>query len=130
MARKKVRDPRKEKYWRAQVARQAGSALSIRRWCRRENLSESMFHWWKRELAARDRQGRTPAPAEDAPLRFTEIVVPGSLGPSPPPPSPPLPFAGSIEIVLAGGHRIRVGSGFDAQDLSRVLSVLAGAKPC
>ena len=128
MARKNARDPQKEKYWRAQVARQAASSLSIRRYCRREKLSEPMFYWWKRELAARDRQRITPAPAEDAPLRFTEIVVPAE--PVPSPQSAPVLSVGSIEIVLAGGHLIRVGSGFDAQTLARVLAMLAGAGPC
>ena len=138
MARKVSRDPEKENYWRRQVARQAGSALSIRRYCRRQNLSESLFHWWKRELAARDRQRQTPPASGRAPTGFTEIMLSGPPSPvlgrtsSPAPASAPptLLFPGAIEIVLGGGRAIRVGAGFDGQTLSRVPAVLEGTGPC
>lgn len=35
-----------------------------------------------------------------------------------------------IEVVLADGRRVRVGSGFAAEDLARVLAVLEGGRSC
>src|SRR5919109_1392178 len=67
MARQKTRDARKENYWRGELARQAGSALSIRRYCRREKISEAGFHWWKRELARRGAAAPASARAKPQP---------------------------------------------------------------
>jgi hypothetical protein len=38
--------------------------------------------------------------------------------------------AGSIEVVLPDGRRVRVTEGFAAADLARVLAVLEGAMSC
>jgi transposase len=38
--------------------------------------------------------------------------------------------AGAIEIELGGGRCVRVPRGFEAEDLRRVLAVLAEAAPC
>jgi hypothetical protein len=35
-----------------------------------------------------------------------------------------------IEVVLADGRRVRVGGGFAAEDLARVLEVLEGRRAC
>lgn len=48
MARK--RSEEKERYWRAVLQRQAGSGVSIAKFCRSEGVSEPSFYSWKRAL--------------------------------------------------------------------------------
>lgn len=36
--------------WRGQIRRQERSGLSIRKYCRREGVSEGNFYYWKRRL--------------------------------------------------------------------------------
>jgi hypothetical protein len=40
------------------------------------------------------------------------------------------PNGSAIEIELGGGRRVRVGPGFDVEDLRRVLAVLEEAARC
>ena len=42
-----------EATWGERVSRQQVSGLSIREFCRREELKESAFYFWKRELKRR-----------------------------------------------------------------------------
>ena len=46
-----ARNLRKEREWRERVRRQERSGESVRAFCRREDLQESAFYAWRRELA-------------------------------------------------------------------------------
>ncbi len=105
-----VRDLKKERYWRKRVRDQAGSGLSIRAWCRKHGEKEPLFHWWRRELARRDAQN---AQSAFVPVRVRDEEEPTAVG-------------GCIEIVLAGGRRVRINGRVDGQMLSEVLTVLEG----
>ena len=120
----------KEQFWRRALQRYERSGLSIRAFCRGEDLRECNFYAWRRELQRRDQLGERPVaqpPASMAngsqvrasflPLR----VLPDGLAGSAPP--------RSIEIVLSGGPTVRVPDGFDRRTLSDVLSVLE-RQPC
>lgn len=48
------RDSVLERVWRGRVAGWATSGLGVRAFCRQQGLSEAVFHFWKRELRARD----------------------------------------------------------------------------
>jgi len=48
------RDAAKEAYWRGVVERQVTSGLSVRHFCRNEQLTESQFYAWRRTIAERD----------------------------------------------------------------------------
>jgi hypothetical protein len=89
------------------------SGLNIRDFCFRHSLSEPSFYSWRRELARRDQQAvhRTRRRPQFVPLR--------TIADNPEPRS-----NGSIEIVLAGGRLVRVGSQVDAQTLTTVVQVL------
>ena len=43
-----------EARWRRVLGKQAASKLSVREFCRREELSESSFYAWRRTIAQRD----------------------------------------------------------------------------
>lgn len=63
MARKKLlpyrhweRDEQKEAFWRKTLSDWMTSGLSIRGFCRKNNIPESSFNAWRRELSIRDRE--------------------------------------------------------------------------
>ena len=113
------RDRKKEAFCRRMMARQPGSGMSVRAWCRKHSVRESSFYWWRRQLARRD----APAPVL-VPVRVTAdrrasgafdlSAVNGSLS--------------RIEIVLPARRRVRLIGSVDRQALTDVLAVLTSAK--
>ncbi len=104
-----VRDLKKERYWRRIVRGQAASGLSVRAWCRKHGEKDAAFYWWRRELARRDGESSEPT--------FVPVRVTGDMATD---------TGGGIEILLAGGRRVRVRGRVDRQMLSDVLTVLEG----
>lgn len=118
MAQGKARDPQRERVWRRHLRRQRGSGLTIRDYCARQGLSETAFHFWRREIVRRDEpQGATtPRAVEPAFVPVTVVPAPTDAG-------------SAIDIRLRGGHRLRVRSGCDPQLLAAVVALLEG-RPC
>ena len=52
MARRQ-RDTAKEAYWRKALQRFASSGLSVREFCKREQVTESTFYAWRRTIGQR-----------------------------------------------------------------------------
>jgi transposase-like protein len=98
------------------VVGQAQSGLSIRAWCRKHDVHEHSFYWWRARLARRGR-GRKVRSSKPTfvPVRVSAQGVSGAEG--------------QIEIVLSGDRRIRIHGPVDRQMLADVLAVL-GASPC
>jgi len=103
------RDDEKEARWRILLARQAASGQTIAEWCRRHRISDSLFHYWRRVIADRDRDSGGPA-CETAAVSADRQAA-----------------GGGVEIVLADSRVVRVGAGFDAPTLRRVLAATAQA---
>jgi transposase-like protein len=130
MVEKMQRDLTKEARWRSLLKRQAASGQTIAEWCRRHHIADSLFHYWKRAIADRDRRSTGPA---------GEVVAKGQGGVgfaqvrvTPSAESPMRAVTGvepAVEIVLADSRVVRVGAGFDPLTLARVLAVLEG-RPC
>jgi len=151
MGKSNQRDSAKETYWREQISVQQQSGLAVSQFCRERDLSAERFRWWKRELLRR--REVEPGGAIFAELRISgradqagdyvgTISVPDDL---------PLVVAlpnGSqlrlcdgaagepnnrtdspIEMLVAGGRRLYLRPGFDAETLSRLLVVLE-QRPC
>ena len=80
--------------------------------------ANQVFSWRRRYCAAE----HAPAPALSTPGLVPVTITPGpdDEGASPPAPT----TSETIEIEVAGGYRVRVGSGFDGRTLKRVLDVL------
>lgn len=117
------RDPKRERFWRATLARFATADLNVRDFCRRHRLAETAFYVWRREIAARDRQPGQPPAAPEArpsprpksgrtparPIRPTFVpvrVVPGR----------------PLEIVLRSGHTLRLPPGYDPAHVRAVVA--------
>jgi transposase len=96
----------------AEVDAPGGSVSEV---ARRHALHTSLLFRWRRELTKR----RPSAPASPV-----QSFVPVRL----PPPSRPAPPAsarsGSIEIVLASGRTLRVGTDVDTDALVRIVEAL------
>jgi len=134
MARRMRRDLGKEALWRERLADQAASGLTITQWCRQSGHSHWLFHYWRRALAKRDGRrckpvsGRAAESHEAKPpgAAFARVVIAPPISKSALSESAGEPV---IEIVVSDSCRVRVGTGFDAPTLSRVLAVLEG-RPC
>ena len=51
-----ARDQEKESFWRDKLAQWLSSGLSVRAFCRRQQVPESSFNAWRREIMIRDRE--------------------------------------------------------------------------
>lgn len=115
------RNRAREQFWRDTLKQFAESGRGVRAFCKSRNLSEGSFYCWRRTLAERDAAassgpGRPGTPPAFLPVRITDQV------------------AGPMEIVLAGGRRIRLRGPVDRAALAEVVAVLesvgAGSEPC
>jgi ferric-dicitrate binding protein FerR (iron transport regulator) len=62
---KRQRDPERERFWRRTFSAWQASGQSIREYCEQHDVTETSFHYWRRELRQRDARvstgGATPA---------------------------------------------------------------------
>src|SRR6516225_4735615 len=113
MPRPEWRDPAKERYWRRMLGRWRRSGLTGRDFCAQNALSEPSFYAWKREIAQRDREEKTPVHTT------TRASVPRRAAATLP----------AFLPVTAAGRVLRVRAGFDADALRQLLAVLE-ERPC
>lgn len=59
MAKGNTRDPARERAWRQAIREQARSGLTIRTFCHQNQLAESAFYFWRRELQRRREQRKS-----------------------------------------------------------------------
>lgn len=98
-AKEQCRDPRE--YWKRHLADCRRSGLTYAEYCRRHELTESAFGYWRKKLSAVSEEKR----------EFVELRV----------------IAGDparIEIVLRNQIRLVVHSDFDEAQLLRLVEVL------
>jgi transposase-like protein len=101
----------KERFWRMTVRRWRGSGLSVRAYCEQHELAEPTFYAWRRSIQERDA----------AAVRFVPVQVV--------PETPAESSSGALELVVGAGRRLRVGPGFDAPTLRRLLALLEEGRP-
>jgi hypothetical protein len=70
-----VRDERKEAYWRARISDWKKSGKTKRAYCLENNLSQSSFNAWNREIAIRDRE-KVPSTNAQELLAQSQIINP------------------------------------------------------
>jgi len=108
--------PQGRSYWVEHIAAWRASGMSRAEYCQSHGLSRKTFGWWtwrldqeRRELSAREVPRFVPVELSEAALAGPEATEPADP---------------RIEIALPGGVAVRVGNGFDAAALQRVLTVL------
>lgn len=104
---KHERDLAKERHWRGVLERQAASGLAVRAYCRREEIAESAFHFWRRTIRARDGKVKPAAPAP----RFVPAVITPDVA------------SEAFTLTLAGGHVLRL-PGISVEKLADLIAAL------
>lgn len=114
----RVRDARKEAFWRDALRRQGKSGVSVREFCRREGVGESNFYAWRRAIDERDSESggktkRKNVGVKEVVPAFVPIVSGGT-------------FRGGGEIVLelGGGRRLRFDAETSVERLVAIVRVL------
>lgn len=118
MANGRRRDTAREAHWRRILRGQRHSGLSIREFCRKQQVPESAFYHWRSELRRRGQEQEQRRQRPTATAAFVPVHVTHDARPAAP---------GRIEIVLSDGRRIRVMAPVDRAALADVLAVLATA---
>jgi hypothetical protein len=113
-------DPERRRHWEEVMRRWREGGQTVRAFCHAENLRESAFYFWRRELTQRRRRTSKPAAGANNVPSFLPVHL---LKPS------ATEAAHGVEIVLEKGRTVRVQVGFDRQTLADVLAVLE-ARPC
>lgn len=122
----KIRDPKREAFWRRALARQRRGGHSIRAFCRSEKLSEPSFYAWRRVIAQRDaeRSPRRSMPSNSRKRRcvrrptprpaFLPVVLGGNQSPEP------------VGIILEfrGGRKLRLPESIPVTRLAELVGAL------
>lgn len=135
----------KERFWRGHMAGQAGTGLSIARYCEQRGLALSTFHVWRRRLQAAARAAEEvairPAGRRDArgiesaqQILFKEVRVEGSLPLS----ADEMARAGlmasderaGVVLILSRPLRLRLLPGFDEESARRALRLAREVGEC
>lgn len=137
-----VRDEKKEAFWRKHVEACKKSGLSKRAYCINNNLSESSFNAWRRELEMRDREripsenalvllAESPDDFKVAPKTFLPLhVLPEPAESDSSRPQAKEDSRGStIELILPGGCIIHLSQDTDLELIGKLLSTLE-ARQC
>lgn len=105
-----------EARWRALIEEYEASGETVGSFCARRGLARPTFYQWRRRLLpGADWQARAASR-----LGFVPVRVVGSRAAA-------TADAGGVEVVLAGGRRLRLERGFDPAVLSSAMAVLEGA---
>lgn len=93
----------KNDQWRERIVEQERSGLTVKQFCKERGVTECSFYAWRKRLRKKE------------PVRFA-LVERAALRES--------VAEGCVELVLASGERLRIGSGVDGTTLRTVLEVL------
>jgi hypothetical protein len=108
----KKQDVQKARLWQSAIREAARSGMSIREFCRRRKLRESQFYWWQRRLSVTRQSTMARTQGSTGPASFA--LVSDELSAS----------DAGIELVLAGGQRLRIARGVDEATLRAVLAAV------
>ena len=97
----KTREARRD-FWRALIAQQQQSGLSVRAFCQQHRTSEYSFYQWRKRLA------------QQLPVKFA--LVDTGRGTS--------SHVDTVEVIFTSGERLRIAPGVDAATLRSVLNIL------
>ncbi len=129
-------DLKKQQYWQDLLERQQRSGQSVRAFCIAAGIRPSALYRWRCKLAGRGCEadaGPNTAAASHAPTAVRPRGLSSGLNRFLPmrvvPDEDRQEHSRRMEIVLAGGHSVRLEPGFDPQTLTEVLDVLE-ARPC
>jgi hypothetical protein len=118
----------REAYWQGMMRQQEGSGLSISAFCRKQEVAEGSFFYWRRKLTTqrpqqesspKDKSPRQSRPRKSTVAKFVPVDIP----------TPSVRSGGSCEVVLPNACRIIMPIQCDAGWLREILEVL-GEQSC
>lgn len=130
---KKFRDPALERQWRDRVAAWAASGLTMRAFCDRQQLTETTFRHWRRELRERDAASALPPSScvTGSSSAGPPTFVPVTILPNAEPAVPAATHA--VEVRCPSGHVVSLPN-VDAATLRGLFAALASrageGSPC
>ena len=108
----------RQQFWRDHVAGWKSSGLTLRLYSERHGLKAGTLGYWNSRLKAQAVDALTLSAGPEAAATFLAVHV------AEPAVSVSEPRDDRIELVLKGGSVLRVGRGFDAMTLDRLLTVI------
>ena len=94
----------RSEYWREQIAQQERRGVSVPQFCQEHGIAEQSLYVWRKRLR------------EQQPMRFALVeTAPREREPE---------KEAALELVPAGGERLRIGAGVDLTLLRRVRELL------
>ena len=106
----------REQFWREHVAGWKSSGLSLRLYSERHGLKAGTLGSWNSRLKARAADARASSAGPEATFLAVHVAEPAV--------SVSEPWDDRIELVLKGGSILRVGRGFDAVTLNRLIDIV------
>ena len=106
----------REQFWRDHVAGWKSSGMSLRLYSEEHGLKAGTLGYWNSRLKAQ--AADSPASSAGPEAAFLAVHV------ADPTVTMPEPRDDRIELVLKGGSILRVGRGFDAVTLDRLLDIV------
>ena len=106
----------REQFWREHVAGWKSSGLSLRLYSERHGLKAGTLGYWNSRLKAQTADALTSSAGPEATFLAVHVAEPAV--------SVPEPRDQGVELVLPGGYVVRIGRGFDAVTLDRLLDVV------
>ena len=106
----------REQFWRDHVAGWKSSGLSLRLYSEEHGLKAGTLGYWNSRLKARAADAPASSAGPEAAFLVVHVAEPTVTMPE--------PRDDRIELTLPGGYVVRVGRGFDAATLDRLLDVV------
>ena len=106
----------RQQFWRDHVAGWKSSGLSLRLYSERHGLKAGTLGYWNSRLKAQAADAQTSSAGPAATFLAVHVAEPAV--------SVPEPREEGVELVLPGGYVVRIGRGFDAVTLGRLLDVV------
>ena len=111
MSRRRINLAR-EQQWERTIREAARSGMSISEFCRRRNLKEKQFYWWRRRFGKGAAQSMRRRVVERNQASFALVS------------DQPEALDAGIELVLRNGRRLRISKGVDEETLRAVLAAV------
>ena len=106
----------REQFWRDHVAGWKSSGLSLRLYSEEHGLKAGTLGYWNSRLKAQTADALTSSAGPEATFLAVHVAEPAV--------SVSEPRDDRIELVLKGGSVLRVGRGFDAVTLNRLIDIV------
>ena len=110
----KKRDASREAFWRKALRRRAESGMTVAQFCASEDLTESVYRHWQREIRRRDAESQTQKSESADGATFVPVqLLDDRSGAAP------------VEILAGNGYVVRVSESATADHLRRVLQAVS-----